>query len=83
MRWLRLTLALAMLAATRPTLAAALARVAWRFRARHWYRRVPFLPMPDPTYLRWRMYTAYGNAEAVPPTADVARYALWAARYPR
>jgi hypothetical protein len=83
MRWLRLTFALALRAAPRPRLAAALLRVAWRFRTRSWYRRFPFLPLPDRTYLRWRMYTAYGNADAVPPTSDIERYALWSARYPR
>jgi hypothetical protein len=83
MRWLRLTLALALRAAARPELALALLGVAWRFRARDWYRRPPFLPVPDPTYLRWRMYTAYGAADAMPPTHDIERYALWSARYPR
>ena len=54
-----------------------LLRVAWRFRARRWYRRFPFLPLPDRAYLRWRMHTAYGDHEAVPPARDVERYALW------
>jgi hypothetical protein len=34
--------------------------------------------LPDPTYLRWRMYTAYGDYGAVPSAADVERYARWA-----
>jgi hypothetical protein len=83
MRWLRLTLTLALRAAPRPRLAAALLGVAWRFRARDWYRRFPFLPVPDPTYVRWRMYTAYGAADAVPAAADIEHYALWSERYPR
>jgi hypothetical protein len=83
MRWLHLVLTLALRAVTRPRLAAALVRVAWRFRARGWYRRFPFLPVPDQTYVRWRMYTAYGAADTVPPASDVERYALWAAHYPR
>ena len=36
-----------------------------------------YLPLPDPTYLRWRMYTAYGNEDAVPPVEDVVRFARW------
>jgi hypothetical protein len=76
MPWLRLALR----AAVRPTLAVALLTVAWRFRARGWYRRAPWLPLPDRTYLRWRMYTAYGDADAVPPIDDIERYARWAAR---
>src|SRR5215207_1576322 len=75
--WLRLTLALAARAAVRPALAADLLRVAWRFRSRTWYRRFPFLPLPSRDYVRWRMHTAYGAYDAVPPAADVERYARW------
>jgi hypothetical protein len=78
--WLRLTLALALRAAVRPALAADLLRVAWRFRSRHWYRRFPFLPLPARDYVRWRMHTAYGTYDAVPPAADVERYARWVGR---
>jgi hypothetical protein len=77
MAWLRLSLTLALRALARPPLAADLVRVAWRFRTRKWYRRVPFLPLPSREYVRWRMYTAYGDADAVPPAADVERYARW------
>ena len=56
----------------------ALLKVAWRFRNRRWYDRFPFLPLPDRTYTRWRLYTAYGEYDAVPPAADVERYAVWA-----
>ncbi|MFL5580970.1 MAG: hypothetical protein ACJ8AO_11390 [Gemmatimonadaceae bacterium] len=75
--WLRLTLALAARALLRPALAADLLRVAWRFRARGWWRRPPFLPLPAREYLRWRMHTAYGDADAVPPAEDIVRYATW------
>jgi len=27
--------------------------------------------------VRWRMFTAYGDEEAVPPVADVIRFARW------
>ena len=80
MRWLRLVLALAPRAAARPALAADLLRVAWRFRARRWWRRPPFLPLPPSEYVRWRMHTAYGDEDAVPPAADVERYARWVGR---
>ena len=82
MRWLRLSLALGARSLTRPRLAADLFRVAWRFRSRGWNRRFPFLPLPDPTYLRWRMYTAYGDYDAVPTAGEVERYARWANRDP-
>ena len=77
MRWLRLALRLTTRAIGRPRLAIDLIRVSWRFRSNDWYRRFPFLPLPDPTYLRWRMYTAYGDYDAVPPARDVERYARW------
>ena len=80
MRWLRLVLALSSRAVVRPTLAADLLRVAWRFRARGWWRRAPFLPLPPTEYVRWRMYTAYGDEDAVPPADDVVRYARWVGR---
>jgi hypothetical protein len=78
MPWLRLALRLALRTVRRPRLAVDLIRVAWRFRSNKWYRQFPFLPLPDPTYLRWRMYTAYGDYNAVPSVTDVERYARWA-----
>lgn len=68
---------LAARAAINPRLALDLLRTAWAFRARHWYRRFPFLPLPPKAYLRWRMHTAYGDEEAVPPPEDVIRFARW------
>ena len=58
----------------------ALLVVAWRFRRMRWWRRFPFLPLPARDYLRWRMHTAYGDHDAVPPVEDAIRYARWAAR---
>jgi hypothetical protein len=65
-----------------PAVGMALLRVAWRFRRREWWRHAPFLPLPDRTYVRWRMHTAYGEYDAVPPVEDVIRYARWAVREP-
>ena len=69
---------LALQVGTRGRLAVDLIRITWRFRSNNWYRQFPFLPLPDPTYLRWRMYTAYGDYDAVPSVTDVERYARWA-----
>jgi hypothetical protein len=80
MRWPRLALVLILRSLRDPALAAALVRVMWRFRRRRWFRRPPFLPVPDRNYLRWRMLTAYGDPNAVPSADDVARYARWAVR---
>ncbi|NUQ21985.1 MAG: hypothetical protein HOQ09_13635 [Gemmatimonadaceae bacterium] len=78
--WLRLSFALALRALRHPRVAADLLGVAWRFRSRRWWARPPFLPLPDAEYLRWRMHTAYGDHDAVPPAEDVVRYAKWAMR---
>lgn len=68
------------IAATHPRLLLLLARVGWRFRARSWYRRSPFLPVPPAEYVDWRMHTAYGDEGAEPSAADLERYLRWALR---
>lgn len=78
--WTGLMLRLVLQGIRRPSTAAALLGVAWRFRSRGWYRRFPFLPLPDREYLRWRMLTAYGDPDIVPPASDVVRFARWAVR---
>lgn len=75
--WARLTLELIARAVINPRLAIDLLRTAWAFRRREWWRIAPFLPVPDREYLRWRMYTAYGDAAAVPPARDVIGFARW------
>jgi hypothetical protein len=75
--WLGLALRLACRAALNPRLAADLLRVVWAFRRRNWWTRAPFLPLPDTAYVRWRMYTAYGEENAVPPLGDVVRFVRW------
>lgn len=76
--WLGLSLGLARRAVVSPRLARDLLVVLWRFRRRRWFLRPPFLPLPSRDYVRWRMYTAYGDERAVPPVADMIRYAHWA-----
>ena len=82
MSWLQLTAALTLRALVNPALAVDLLRVAWRFRHRHWFRRFPFLPLPATSYVRWRMYTAYGEENAIPPVHDVIAFARWVGRQP-
>lgn len=78
MSWWRLATALAAHSLRNPSVGVSLVRVLWRFRRLHWYRRPPFLPLPAPEYVRWRMHTAYGRDDVVPPADDVIRYARWA-----
>ena len=75
--WPALIGRLALRALVNPRLALDLLRLLWSFRARDWYRRAPFLPLPPADYIRWRMFTAYGDERAVPPLDDVVRFARW------
>ena len=75
--WLGLTLGLCARAVINPRLALDLIGVLWAFRARNGHRTPPFLPLPSREYMRWRMYTAYGDEKAVPPLDDVVRFARW------
>jgi hypothetical protein len=75
--WTSLTLRLIARATVNPRLAVDLLRTAWAFRRREWWRKPPFLPLPDRAYLRWRMYTAYGDEAAVPSVAEVIGFARW------
>lgn len=61
----------------RPKLTLLLLRAAWRFRARNWYRRPPFLPLPPRKYLDWRFHTAYGDEAYLPEPGEVERYLRW------
>jgi hypothetical protein len=82
MPWLSLVATLSLRALLNPFLAVDLLRVAWRFRHRHWMTRFPFLPLPAVSYVKWRMYTAYGEEDAVPPADDVIAFARWVGRQP-
>ena len=42
-----------------------------------WWRRPPFLPVPDPAYLAFRLETQYGAPDARPLPADVVAYLRW------
>ena len=75
--WMSLTARLILRGALNPRLGVDLLRTAWAFRRRRWWSQPPFLPVPDRTYLRWRMYTAYADENAVPPADDVVRFARW------
>jgi hypothetical protein len=43
-----------------------------------WWRRPPFLPLPAPDYLRFRLQTAYGgDGDRVPDPEDLVTYLRW------
>ena len=75
--WVSLTGRLMVRGVLNPRLGLDLLRTLWAFRRRDWWSRPPFLPLPDRTYLRWRMFTVYADEDAVPPVEDVVRFARW------
>src|SRR5690625_7881533 len=58
----------------RPGTAILLLRAGRKFRARGWWRRPPFLPLPPPEYIERRLHTADGVAERRPDPAGDERY---------
>ena len=55
----------------------------FRLAPRGWWRRRPYLPVPDPDYLRFRLQTQYGDAEHAPEPGDVVAYLKWCRGYAR
>ncbi|MGZ4678053.1 MAG: hypothetical protein ACXVJ7_13040 [Acidimicrobiia bacterium] len=68
--------AAALAVARTPSLWPTAVRQGIRMIPRGWWRRRPFLPVPDPDYLRFRLETQYG-AEGVVDPADVLVYLRW------
>lgn len=62
----------------RPRLVPSAARLGLNLVRRRWWRHRPFLPLPDPDWIAFRMEVAYGSATAVPPAEDLANYLEWA-----
>lgn len=48
-----------------------------------WWRRPPFLPLPDPAYLEFRLQTMYGRSDVRPPADDLLTYLRWCRRFDR
>lgn len=74
-RW---AVAAARAVARHPTLWPTAVRQALVLAAPGWWRRRPYLPLPAPDYLRFRLQTAYGGAgDRAPDPADVVTYLHW------
>jgi len=76
--WLAVVVALA----RRPTLWATAVTQAFRLAAPGWWRRRPYLPLPDGAYLRFRLETQYGSDDD-PEPADVVTYLHWCHQHGR
>jgi hypothetical protein len=79
-RWL---LAAARAVVGHPTLWVTALRQALVLAPRGWWRRRPFLPVPDPAYLRFRLLTAYGDPGQTLEPADLVTYLRWCRAWPR
>jgi len=72
--WLRVVTAIG----GRPKLWPAAVRAGVSLAPDSWWRKPPFLPLPDRRWLRFRMETAYGgDGRAVPSTDDVITWLRW------
>jgi hypothetical protein len=63
--------------ARRPWLWPVAARQVLRLARPGWWRRWPPVPVPDPSYQRFRLQTAYGDPERAPSADDVVAYLEW------
>ncbi len=61
----------------RPRLWPTALRQARRTAPARWWRRAPFLPVPGGDYLRFRLLTQYGDANATPDPGDAIAYLEW------
>jgi hypothetical protein len=71
----------ALLVLARPSLWWTALRQAQRLARPRWWSRPPFLPVPDPDYLRFRFETQYGSAGR-PDPRDLVAYLEWCRETP-
>jgi hypothetical protein len=70
--WWRATL----LVLVRPSLWWTALHQAIRLARPRWWARAPFVPLPDPDYLRFRFETQYGS-NGTPDPHDLVAYLKW------
>lgn len=66
----------------RPRLWATALRQVHRLAPRGWWRRPPFLPIPDRGYSAFRKVTQYGHADHPPEVDDVLVWLEWCRALP-
>lgn len=66
-----------MVVAARPRLWLTALRELRAFTPTRWWRSRPFLPLPDPALLRFRMTTAYGDPDASFTSDDLVTWLGW------
>jgi len=69
--------------ATRPRLWASAVAAGASLAPGGWWRRPPYLPLPDRRWLRFRLVTAYGGTgDSRPEVDDVVTWLEWRRRFP-
>ncbi|HVA53800.1 MAG TPA: hypothetical protein VNF05_09845 [Acidimicrobiales bacterium] len=63
-----------------PSLVPVVVRAGWRLRAHQWWRRRPFLPLPDQAYWNFRMMTVTGSMEGRVSAREIVDAAVWSSR---
>jgi hypothetical protein len=66
--------------AIRPWLWATAVGAVFAFARRGWWRIPPFLPLPDPDVVAWRVTTAYGQSDMTLVEGDLVSYLQWRRR---
>lgn len=66
----------------RPGLWATALKQSFALAPNKWWRRAPFLPIPDKPYLNFRLQTAYGDSESEPVADDIVTYLEWVKAWP-
>jgi hypothetical protein len=61
----------------RPGLALEALRFAAATAPTGWYRKPPFLPLPEPIYRDWRLATAYGTSDAPVTPHEMEEFLEW------
>ena len=74
---LALTLRAVLAVVARPSLWGTAIRQTVRLTPREWWRRPPFLPVPDRAYLRFRLETQYGDPDHSVEPDDIVAYLRW------
>lgn len=61
----------------RPDLWMQAVRSLFAFAPAGWWRRFPFVPVPDRDYMAFRRFTAYGSADHPLEASDVIAFLEW------
>lgn len=78
-RWM---LAGALAVVRHPSLWTTAVRQLFRLAPRGWWKRMPFLPLPDSSYMKFRLVTAYGGSGGDPRPEDLITYLHWCRAWP-